>query len=183
MMRRCCREAATGRDSILVLGFESATTNWGRGSPGRSRSAPAHHGEVPRAGQATRPRSGGPPSCAAPTSGTHWPSSGSSTRRSRPRSPGTASGSSTRACSRRPSEARARGVRRRCGLLPFRLRLSRRPRTVLLGLRARPPRPGTRAMGRDQARRFGGDPRARRHDHPSPLRRARPSPVVPARDA
>ena len=39
--------------------------------------------------------------------------------------------------------AGARGcMRRRCDLLPLRLRLSRRPLAVLLGLRARPPRAG-----------------------------------------
>ena len=95
--------SSDGSAAILVLGFESADHELGpwlsravdicRSRNGELRDEQQHDAEQP---------SGEPPSYAAPTSGTLSLDSGSSTRHSRPRSPGIGSGSSTRACSRQP---------------------------------------------------------------------------------
>src|SRR5579884_1328064 len=76
---------------------------------------------------------------------------------------------------RRPPRVRARP-----GDGALHARLSRRPGPVLHGARSRAAEKPARAVGRDQGRSLRGDPRRRRHDHPSPRRRPRsPSLVRP----
>jgi alkyldihydroxyacetonephosphate synthase len=86
-----------GSRSILVLGFESADHELGPWLARARQICAGHRGEV-REEDSDPPRSGVRRSCAARTCATLSPGSGWWSRRSRRRSPGIASGSSTRVC-------------------------------------------------------------------------------------
>ena len=73
--RRCCREAVTGRVRFSCSALSRRTTSWGRGWPGRWRSAAVIAARC-TARRATRPRSGGLRSCAVGTCVTVWSGSG-----------------------------------------------------------------------------------------------------------
>ena len=152
-----------------------------RGSPARSRSAASTAAAAGRGARLRRGSAcGARPSCAGRTSATPCPSSASSTRRSRPRSPGIASGSSTTACSRRSATRWTSECGGGAALLPLRLRLSGRAGALLLGLRAGPAGPssssGTRSRPPPPRRSSRSAARS-----PITTRWARPRALVPAR--
>ena len=147
-----------GSRAILVLGFESGDHD---PAPSLERALEICREHAERAARGRRARgrrsrAGAARSCAGRTSATRWRGSDSSTRRSRPRSPGRGSGSSTSAsCARCGAPCRTRAAPERSrAASPTSIRTGPR-RTTRSTRRAGPAQSsssGTRSRPRPQRR-------------------------------
>ena len=182
LRRRCCREAVTGRARFSCSALSPLITSWGRGWPGRWRSAPAIAARCE-----TRTVDPAAVWRAAFLRGPHL-------RDGFVRLGLVAETFETAVTWDRFwefHEGVLAAVGRRCdqacggGMVSCRFAYVYPDGPAPYYSVYAPGRPGagTRAVGSDQARGVGGDPRARRHDHPPSRGRPRPPPVVPARGA